>query len=176
MSYFHRGQLIALACCILFTPTLLAQQGLMLGYGKGEARLTTWRLALVQDLYSHWLERKSPRLGLYADLSANLWRDETQDCHAFALSPVITWRLNTQPAWPLALEMGVGAAYLQADEIGTNKLGGHFQFEDRLGLALRHSSWGLALRAYHYSNAKLHKDNDGLNMLQLQLSWFPGKR
>ena len=49
-----------------------------------------------------------------------------------------------------------------------NKLGGSFQFEDRIGFGLRfNGGHEVGIRATHYSNAGLSSDNDGVESYAL---------
>jgi lipid A 3-O-deacylase len=66
------------------------------------------------------------------------------------------------------VEAGIGVAVFSNTQYEDNKLGGAFQFEDRLGFGLRfNGGHEVGIRATHYSNAGLASDNDGVESYSL---------
>lgn len=92
--------------------------------------------------------------------------------HVVSVAPV--FRIVPQRRWLPFVELWVGLSRHSETEINGRRLGGHFQFEDVLGLGWwldEKMRWELAVRAMHFSNARLYDENDGLTFANLSLAY-----
>lgn len=173
MTSIRLGRMVVLLSALLSQP-LYAIDGITIGLGNGTGGLNSARLALVQTLDPLGFNQFFSNVGLQLEYSVNRWEEHHNSHNAFGLLPSIRWNWYPQERWHLFVDLGVGASYHQDTQVADHQLGTHYLFEDRLGLGLRHERWELALRGYHYSNGGLRQPNDGLNLLNLEVSWlFP---
>lgn len=88
-----------------------------------------------------------------------------------------TWRVRWSPASggirPY-LEAAFGGAWFNRSHVGPRDIGGRGQFTEQVGAGVTLGT-GLQLgwRYVHYSNAGLHRANDGVDMHALVLTWSP---
>lgn len=76
--------------------------------------------------------------------------------------------------WPF-FDIGVGASYVSRLEFTSRKLGIHYQFEDRFGTGVRfgdRQQYEFGYRFIHFSNARLHEINHGINTQFLIFSYW----
>jgi lipid A 3-O-deacylase len=93
--------------------------------------------------------------------------DKTSSNNSLSFSPVFVYEFAGQSVKPY-VEAGIGVAFFSNTEYESNKLGGSFQFEDRIGVGLRfNGGHEVGIRATHYSNAGLSSDNDGVESYAL---------
>lgn len=112
---------------------------------------------------------------LYWELSANLWEYGKDNRHqtnfVLALSPVIGQTFyHIDQRYPLRWEFGIGISLVNDTSFAGKDIGSHYQFEDRLGLAVDfgdHLQQSLALRYMHYSNGGLNSKNPGMDFLNV---------
>lgn len=115
------------------------------------------------------------QLDIYWEVSINFWefgelnRHETN--YVVAFSPVIGKTFYyVDDKYPLRWEFGIGISLVEDTRFAGKDIGSHYQFEDRLGLAIdfgtanRHS---VAIRYMHYSNGGLNSKNPGIDFLNL---------
>ncbi len=146
--------------------------GVDVAVARGFQGQDAYRLALRKEWPLDLYQDAIGRLSAYADASWNLWRDDGEDLHALALSPVLRFDFSHGPGGLIPyLELGIGVAYLERSHLGEQRLGTRFQFEDRAGLGLRNERWDLALRVMHYSNAGIKPPNHGLTLAMASLGW-----
>lgn len=79
-----------------------------------------------------------------------------------AISPVIQYPIGAIRDKQVFVEFGIGMSILDDTNFAGKDVGGHFQFEDRLGLMTRfgtNNEHQVALRYFHYSNGGLNSVN-----------------
>ncbi len=193
-----RCRLPIVLLCLTSTPAL-ALDGVSLGVGSGETDLYAYRVAVQWPWQRRWLESGGWFVGGYWELSLSYWENDQapsiftpersrggNEVLIGAISPVFRW----QRAEPFGngllpfLEVAVGFSLFSDDRITRDRngvsnpldLGGHFQFEDRLGVGVRFGRgqrWELSYRRLHYSNGGIWERNDGINLNQVNLGyWF----
>jgi Lipid A 3-O-deacylase (PagL). len=70
----------------------------------------------------------------------------------------------------LSIDIGTAPTYVSEAEIAGRELGGHFQFTSHLGVYVQLlPPLAAGVRIQHTSNASLYHDNDGIDMLMLEL-------
>ena len=172
--------------------------GMTVSAGKdfgSDTDLTSYRSSLTRTWESRWFNEGDWYIGGYFDFSANYWKNNlskrsgvsqkgTSSISALAFSPVV--RVTRKTPWfgnfvPFA-EAGVGLALLSDNELRAKgdkpvDLGIKAQFEDRIGFGFmfgERQQFQIMVRAFHYSNASLHRDNDGVNLQEIAFGWtFP---
>ncbi|MCL6271213.1 acyloxyacyl hydrolase [Sansalvadorimonas sp. 2012CJ34-2] len=183
---------------LIFTSTTSHAQwfdGVMVSGGQdfhSNAHLNSYRIALTRDWNSRWFNEGDWHVGGYFDLSVNHWKSRLSDgpgtsvkgkdsISALAFSPV--FRITRNSPWfgtftPFA-EAGIGLSMLSGSRLKAKNndsvdLGIKLQFEDRIGLGFSfgdRQQYSVVLRAFHYSNANFHKENDGFNLQELAFGW-----
>ena len=158
-----------------------------------KAHLTSYRASLVKNWNTQWFKEGDWHITGYFDLSVNHWKNRLSDTphtsakgktkiSALAFSPVFRFTRNTP--WfgtltPFA-EVGVGLAWLSGSTFRAKNddpvdMGIRLQFEDRIGIGFQfgeHQQYSVMLRAFHYSNANFHKENDGFNLQEVGFGWL----
>lgn len=193
-----QSRLPVLLMCLVATPSP-AWDGVSLGAGSGEADLTVYRAALQWPWQRRWLEAGGWFVGGYWELSLSYWENDVApssfpqgrprgggEVLIGAVTPVFRWQ-RAEPYGNGVLpfvEAAVGLSLFSDDRITRTNggvsapldLGGHLQFEDRLGVGLRFGRgqrWELSYRRLHYSNGGIWERNDGVNLNLLTLGcWF----
>lgn len=91
--------------------------------------------------------------------------------YGISLSPVFSKSIpNISDNYPLAIEFGIGVAYVHDRKFGGVNIGSYYQFEDRLGLLIgldRELQSEVFIRYIHYSNGGLNTKNPGLDFLSV---------
>lgn len=160
-------RLLMIATSLVVTPATAKHMGLE--YLAGEYSTSGVRVTMLPH---------DPRplsfggLRWHLESSLNQWQQSDATPHnqvtAIALSPVLTKQIGTLGESPLFWEFGIGISLLDERLFAHKDLGSHFQFEDRIGLAIRFSErHSLSLRYLHYSNAGLASRNPGMDFLNL---------
>jgi len=118
-------------------------------------------------------------LELYWEVSVNFWEfgefNQHETNFALAFSPVIGqtfYHINGK--YPLRWEFGIGVSLVEDTRFAGKDIGSHYQFEDRLGLALDFGTakeHSIAIRYMHYSNGGLNSKNPGLDFLNLSYAY-----
>ena len=120
-----------------------------------------------------WAWLKQPEL--HIEGAVNMWHtvnNRSDNILALTISPILSWQLSGGSR-PLYLEAGIGASYLNHNQINGRGLSTGFQFEDRIGLSWQYSARSLervTLSYVHYSNANIRRPNDGLDFITLTLT------
>ena len=195
----EKGLLLA---CLLFTAVVpksvamdWAPDGVALGYGKylhDRADLSDYRASLLWDWNQDWLASPAWRLSGYFDLSLNHWKshlsqsdqpspDGASKVWAVSFSPVLRLESVIAAAFNVFFDGGVGLSYQNKKDIEKKlkspiNMGGHSQFEIRTHVAVRiggQRQYELAYGWFHYSNANIHAENEGLDFQLVRLTyWF----
>jgi len=82
------------------------------------------------------------------------------------------------------LQLGLGVAYLSDDKFesepkkhpeyqldGTTNMGSHWHFESSLAVGLKIDSFSIRAKIYHYSNADLADENEGMDVAEFGVSY-----
>lgn len=145
----------------------------------GDDDITGLRLAYRPHIYHLKDVPYFEHLDIYWEVSANFWevgesnRHETN--YALAISPVIGKTFHhVYGKYPLRWEFGIGISLIESTRFAGKDIGSHYQFEDRLGIAIdfgQNRQQSLALRYMHYSNGGLNSKNPGLDFLNLAYAY-----
>lgn len=149
--------------------TIISSFSAGVGYSLDEEVLA--RVGLQHYFDSAWWVSDTGAFSVYLDGSySHLFLSEENDLTIYALSPVFYYEFNNSifQAKP-RIEFGIGASYISEKEIIDRNMGGHFQFEDRIGAGLKWEQVYLSLLYLHYSNGGIYSENAGYNTLQLNL-------
>ena len=195
----HRKRALALAVAsLLVTPASYGKwiDGMMISGGEdfaSRADLRNHRVSLFSNWETRWLNAGNWYLGGYFDLSINHWESRLSSknpgvsvkgkdhVNAIAFSPV--FRLSRHEpwfsTWTPFVEAGVGLSYLSGDTLRAKDndpvdLGMRLQFEDRIGVGFtfgNRQQYQIIFRAFHYSNAGLHSENDGFNLHEIAFAY-----
>jgi hypothetical protein len=88
-----------------------------------------------------------------------------------SISPILIKSIPSfSKDYPLAIEFGIGLAYVHEQKFGGVDIGSDYQFEDRLGLVMQlgpNNQSEVALRYIHYSNGGFNTKNPGLDFASL---------
>lgn len=87
-----------------------------------------------------------------------------------AATPVLEWRL-TNPYWPYVVG-GVGLSWISTTEQQDHRFSTHFQFNERLGLALDVGKLTLIAQFQHHSNGDIVLPNNGYNFYNVALKFW----
>ncbi|MDT0583605.1 acyloxyacyl hydrolase [Brumicola blandensis] len=91
--------------------------------------------------------------------------------YGLSLSPVFLKSIPSfSERYPLAVEFGIGVAYVHEEKFGGVNIGSYYQFEDRIGLVMsinEEETAQVALRYIHYSNGGFNTKNPGLDFITL---------
>ncbi|AIL62276.1 acyloxyacyl hydrolase [Pseudomonas alkylphenolica] len=163
-----RLTLISVATLSLLSP--LADAASITGAvgvtGQGDM---TFRAGLEQAWDKSWWQTDTGHLSGYWDGAYTYWEggDEASGAHSLSFSPVFIYEFS---GWRYApyIEVGVGVALFSKTDVGEQKLGSSFNFEDRIGVGLKLSDeQKVGIRAIHYSNAGIKQPNDGIESYSL---------
>jgi hypothetical protein len=103
------------------------------------------------------------------DLSAGWLGDSSQNAFVGTLGPTL---VLGRARWPVSLEGGFSPTLLSSYTFELKNLGTDIQFTSHVGLNWDIAAhWRLGYRFQHMSNADLSRDNPGLNMHLLGLSY-----
>ena len=88
-----------------------------------------------------------------------------RDLHTFAITPTIIATLyQGKQIQPYAIG-SIGPAYLSTTQFASQRLGGHVNFQDIVGLGARFGThWDASINYLHYSNAELASNNQGFDI------------
>lgn len=119
------------------------------------------------------------QLDIYWEVSVNFWEygesNQHETNYVFAFSPVIGQTFYyVNGKYPLRWEFGIGVSLVEDTRFAGKDIGSHYQFEDRLGLAIdfgRNNHQSVAIRYMHYSNGGLNSNNPGVDFLNLSYAY-----
>lgn len=141
-------------------------------YIRGESDVEGVKLAL--QYHTNPLKDISDNLNVYFETSVNFWEygetNERDTNFVWAISPVIQYPIGSINQKKMFVEFGIGLSMLVDTNFAGKDVGGHFQFEDRLGLMMKfgtNDEHQVALRYFHYSNGGLKSPNPGLDYIAL---------
>ena len=128
----------------------------------------TYRIGLTSNWSSKWFETGTGHLGGYWDAAYTYWEGgDASGAHSLSFSPVFVYEFSGFTYTPY-IEAGIGLAAFSKTEVGDQRLGSSFNFEDRIGLGLKlPGEQKVGLRALHYSNAGIKQPNDGIESYSL---------
>ncbi len=178
------------------TPMTNWFDGVMVSHGEdfaSRADLRNHRVSLFSNWQTRWFNEGDWSIGGYFDLSFNHWQSRLSskdanvsakgksDINAIAFSPVFRISRNSplMGTWTPFAEAGIGLSYLSGDTLHAKDddpvdLGMRLQFEDRIGFGFTfgdQQQYQIILRAFHYSNAGLHSENDGFNLQEIAFGY-----
>lgn len=128
----------------------------------------TYRIGLSSEWDSKWFESSTGHLGGYWDAAYTYWEGgDASGAHSLSFSPVFVYEFSGFTYTPF-IEAGIGLAAFSKTEVGDQRLGSSFNFEDRIGLGLKlPDEQKVGIRAIHYSNAGIKQPNDGIESYSL---------
>ncbi|CAG8863575.1 Lipid A deacylase PagL [Pseudomonas fluorescens] len=128
----------------------------------------TYRIGLSSNWNNKWFESSTGHLGGYWDAAYTYWEGgDASGAHSLSFSPVFVYEFSGFTYTPY-IEAGIGLAAFSKTEVGDQRLGSSFNFEDRIGLGLKlPGEQKVGLRAMHYSNAGIKQPNDGIESYSL---------
>lgn len=171
-STIYKSLLLFFTCTLsplVSGQTIVSSFSAGVGYSLDDEVLA--RVGLQHYFDSAWWVSDTGALSAYMDVSySHLFLSETNDVTIYALSPVFYYEFHQSiyQAKP-RIEFGVGASYISEKKIIDRNMGGHFQFEDRIGAGLKWEQVYLSLLYLHYSNGGIYSENAGYNTVQLNL-------
>jgi lipid A 3-O-deacylase len=160
---------------LIFISELASPLGINVSYGVGKPNeLNSYRIAANLK----WLERtyNSVRLDVDCDFGINYLTVNSRDVSTkslvvVALTPMFYLKRIWAQSWiDPYIAAGVGPAYLTRKQLGDRDLGGHFGFQDLIGLGVRlgkEKKLAFSYAYMHYSNAGIFKPNHGIDIKHL---------
>tara|TARA_R110001592_G_scaffold38609_1_gene127232 strand:- start:73550 stop:74104 length:555 start_codon:yes stop_codon:yes gene_type:complete len=116
-------------------------------------------------------------------LAAMTFRDRN-NVNAISWAPNIILTRHSKTGLVPYLQLGFGVAYLSDDKFesepkkhpmyqlqGITNMGSHWQFESSLAVGLKKNRFGVRAKIYHYSNAELAHENEGMDVAEFGLSY-----
>ena len=177
----------ALMLCILLYTTAAHSQTLTIAGGQTIAANSTehdayrietnfaWKPEFWRN--DHWV------LSLNHALSVMSFRD-VNNVNAISWAPNIIIKPSKQSGVHPYLQVSFGAAYLSDDKFqskprphpcdcreGVTDMGSNWQFESSLALGLIKDRFSIRAKIYHYSNANLASENEGMDVAELGVSY-----
>lgn len=160
-------------------PNNKVTQAVAVDWLIGDDDITGVRLAYRPYIYALSDVPLFDTLDIYWEVSANFWEYGEQNHHttnlAVALSPVVSKTFHhINGKYPLKWEFGIGVSLVNDTKFAGKDIGSHYQFEDRLGLAIdvgKDLKQSIALRYMHYSNGGLNSRNPGVDFLNISYAY-----
>ena len=122
-------------------------------------------------------------LSLHHALSIMTFRDKNT-VNAVSWAPNLLLAPNSRCGTYPWVQLGFGVAYLSDDEFkseprkhpmypqeGTSDMGSHGQFESSIALGVTRGRFSIRAKVYHYSNANLSSNNQGMDVAELGLGY-----
>lgn len=128
----------------------------------------TYRIGLAFDWDKKWFESSTGHLTGYWDAAYTYWEGgDASGAHSLSFAPVFVYEFGTSGYVPF-IEAGIGIAAFSKTDVGDQRLGSSFNFEDRIGLGVKlPGQQKVGIRAIHYSNAGIKQPNDGIESYSL---------
>ncbi len=173
----------------------IAPDGIFVTGGKyipNKADLTNARIALRWDWNRDFISHPNWKLDGYFDLGYSQWKSHlsakdkpspngAKKAWQVGFAPVFRLSYQSESAIAPFLDFGVGVSYQSKKNIEKKlkspiNMGGHTQFETRAMVGIQfgaQKNYEVAYGWFHYSNAGLHPQNEGLDfqMLSLGMKW-----
>ena len=122
-------------------------------------------------------------LSLNQALSAMTFRDRN-NVNAISWAPNLIFSRPSKSGFYPYLQLGFGGAYLSKDKFeseprkhpeyvldGVTDMGSHWQFESSFAIGLTKDRLSIRAKVYHYSNAELADENEGMDVAEFGLSY-----
>lgn len=110
------------------------------------------------------------RVDLIGEAAATYWRarrGEPKSLWQVGVAPILRWWPSSST--PYYLEAGAGVTYVSRTRLAGYRLSTAMQFGTHIGAGyLFNERHQLGLRLSHYSNARIKRPNNGLNIVQLE--------
>lgn len=145
----------------------------------GSDDITGVRLAYRPHVYQIDQVPFFDNLEIYWEVSVNFWAfgetNQHETNYVLAFSPVIGQTFYyIDSKYPLRWEFGIGISLVEDTRFAGKDIGSHYQFEDRLGLAIdfgESNNQSVAIRYMHYSNGGLNSKNPGVDFLNMSYAY-----
>jgi lipid A 3-O-deacylase len=179
-------QRLPIALVLLYTPIAPAETLTVAG-GKTIRSSTTAHDSYRAEVNFNWKpeiwSHGSWGLSLNHAFSGMTFRDENT-VNAISWAPNLILAAREKSGIHPYLQLGFGVAYLSDDKFesepekhpmyqldGTTDMGSHWQFESSLAVGLRIDSFSIRAKIYHYSNADLADENEGMDVAEFGVSY-----
>lgn len=165
---YHAVLSFAMLCGLATAGTVQAAEisGAVGATSQGDM---TYRASLNLDWDQQWWKTDVGHLTGYWDAGYTYWDSGElySAAHSLSFTPVFVYEFSGFRYTPF-IEAGIGVALFSSSEVGEQRLGSSFNFEDRIGLGVKlPNQQTLGLRAMHYSNAGIKQPNDGIESYSL---------
>ena len=194
-GYFRSLLMAALLLPSLSFAIDLKPDGISIAYGDylhSKSKLDTYQASIRWNWNKNWLKTSDNwRLTGYSDLAVNLWRSRLRtddnpspegadEVYALSFSPIFRLEHYTSDWMRLFVDAGVGLSYQSKKSIEKMKkspinMGRRTQFEIRTMIGSRFGGqmqYELSAGWFHYSNAHIHPQNEGLDFGVVQLGYW----
>lgn len=179
-------RLLPVGSALLFA-SLASAQTLTAAGGKTIRSSTTEHDAYRAEVNFPWKpeiwRNKSWALSFNQAVSAMSFRDKN-NVTAFSWAPNIILSPRDKSGIQPYVQLGFGVAYLSHDKFesqpkshpmyqldGTTDMGSHWQFETSFAVGLAIDRFSIRAKVYHYSNADLAHENEGIDVAEFGLSY-----
>lgn len=127
---------------------------------------TLWQTSL----FAHPMDIKLEASFAYwhTNHSHDLWVNSRSNIWQIGITPMFRWWIT--PQW--YAEAGVGATMVSHTRFANRELSTQFQFGDHIGIVRTFGDdLRIGLRLSHFSNASIKRPNNGLNLIQLTMTY-----
>ena len=175
-----------LALCVLLCMASSQLSAQVLALAGGETiRAATKHDVVRVEVNFPWKrdiwQNGSWRLDLNHAVSG-VWFHDENDVYAASWAPNLVLRRETGSNFYPYIQAGFGVAVLSEDyfesqdddptDDGTTNMGSHGQFESSLAIGFVSGRFGMRAKVYHYSNAELASENDGIDVAELGFLYY----
>lgn len=168
-------KLFLIAITLYAGAATAAQDYFSMSYIQGEGDVRGIKVA-YQNALDYQIEGFE-ELEIYLEANANFFEyDDPKRYDAnlgLSLSPVIFYPIGSIAGNRVFAEFGIGLSLLDDTKFAGKNISTHYQFEDRLGIAMKFGEaeqHSVSLKYFHYSNAGIKKPNPGLDFISLSYS------
>ena len=157
---------------IISTQTLA--DGILIAAGNSTSKEhpKSKRIAYIYETDKSLYESENSRLTIDIEASYFNWQNNYgPDIDGGAITPYLRYVI-TQENISYFASFGIGITYIEETRWHNRKLGDNWLFEDKLEAGIElYNTHRLSFALRHYSNADLHTNNDGTNLLSLNYSY-----
>ncbi len=165
----------------------LRPDALSLGFGGDifyNSEISQKRVGLRWDLWEAETNLLGGSLSNYGELAVNFWESKLNSSdnpgqgenhvNGVSFSPVFRWKTTLSDKFDGFIDTGVGLSYQSDKDLPKSNwksvnMGGRIQFEIRMAVGtIYQDRYELSVGWFHYSNAELHDQNEGLDFWTLQ--------